>query len=156
MLFVWSIMSTICLAAVHTSFDGQGALFLAGTTRSLLCFVDPPGMLATFTWFLGDSGSLVNTTTRVSIMNTSNTTTLQFSPLRTSDGSRYQCRLMMIDGTSVDVRDEIDLNVTGKEIVQPAHTHCTHTCNHTDTHAHTCTLHYLSCSFNIQSPSAVS
>ena len=147
------IMNAVLIAGVNTSFDDQGAPFLAGTTRSLSCYVDPPVMSATFIWFLGDSGSLVNISTRVSITNTSNTTTLQFSPLHTSDGSRYQCRLTMIDGVSVDVRDEIDLNVTSKEIVQPTHTLHSHlqshrhtqtlaiTQTHTDTHTRTCTLH---------------
>ena len=134
MLLVY-YLSAVCLTAVRTSPDGQGAPFLAGTTQSLSCFVDPPVMSATFIWLLGDDGSPVNTSTRVSITNSSNTTTLQFSPLRTSDGSHYQCRLIMIDGMSVDIRDEIDLNVTSKEILQ--HTLYLHMRTHARTHIHT-------------------
>ena len=153
------IIIAVLIAAVNTSFDGQGAPFLAGTSRSLSCFVDPPVMSATFIWLLGDSGSLVNTTTRVSIMNTSNASTLQFNPLHTSDGNRYLCRLMMIDGVSVNVTDEIYFNVTSKTIVQHTHAH-THTQHrymqshrHTHTHAHCISYHVL---LNLQSLSAVS
>ena len=68
------------------------------------------------------NGSLVNTSnSRIAVDSpTTATSTLQFNSLRTSDGGQYQCvATIMNGGNSVNLTDEIDLNVTSKDNKQP-------------------------------------
>ena len=47
---------------------------------------------------------------------TTATSILQFNSLRTSDGGQYQCVATIMNvGNSVNLTDEIDLNVTSKD-----------------------------------------
>ena len=57
----------------------------------------------------------VMTNSRITVSDSQNVSTLQFSPLHTSDGGRYQCVATISSGETVfNVTNEIDLNVTGK------------------------------------------
>ena len=63
------------------------------------------------------NGSPVNiSVSRITVSSPMSTmSTLQFSPLRTSDGGQYQCvATVMSGGSSANLTDEIDLNVTSK------------------------------------------
>ena len=62
---------------------------------------------------IGDSRITVNSPTAA-------TSTLQFNSLRTSDGGQYQCMATVMNGgNSVNLTDEIILNVTSKDDKQP-------------------------------------
>ena len=66
-----------------------------------------------FTWM--KNGLPVMNNSRITVSDSQNVSTLQFSPLRTSDGGLYQCVATISSGETVfNVTNEIDLNVTGK------------------------------------------
>ena len=103
---------------VRVSIDNTSSDLTAGTNQSLLCSVDSSTLPVNFSWLR--NGSPVNTSdSRVTVSTTSSTSTLMFSPLRTSDGGQYQCiGTVVSNGTTINITDEIDLNVTSE--------HCTH------------------------------
>ena len=107
-----------CLPGPRVSVDQEIPL-LAGTLGSLTCSVGSPLSSDNFAWM--KNGNPVNTSdSRITVNSTSNTSTLQFNPLRTSDGGQYQCvATVMIGGNSVNLTDDIDLNVTSKDNKQP-------------------------------------
>ena len=110
------MMSSFCLLApkVSVSADSMGSPLIAGTNRSLLCSVDSSNV--TFTAWL-KNGSPINTSdSRVTVNSTSqSTSTLTINPLRTSDGGQYQCMGTVVsNGTTINITDEIDLNVTSE------------------------------------------
>ena len=87
---------------------------IAGTNQSLLCSVDSSTVPVTFTAWMRN-GSLVIPTSRVTVTIKSSNSTLMFSPLRTSDGGQYQCMGTVVsNGTTINITDEIDLNVTSE------------------------------------------
>ena len=90
----------------------MGSPLIAGTSRSLLCFLDSS---VTFTAWMRN-GSPVNTSdSRVTVTMTSSNSTLTISPLCTSDGGQYQCMgSVRINGVPTNVTDEINLNVTSE------------------------------------------
>ena len=89
-------------------------LVIAGTVRSLVCSGDSSTVPVTFTAWLRN-GSLVIPTSRVTVSTTSSTSTLTINPLRTSDGGQYQCMGTVVsNGTTINITDEIDLNVTSE------------------------------------------
>ena len=103
-----------CLPDPRVSVDQEIPL-LAGTLGSLSCFVGSPLSSDSFAWT--KNGSPVNTSdSRITVNSTSNTSILQFNPLHTSDGGQYQCVVtVMSGGNSVNLTDELDLNVTSKD-----------------------------------------
>ena len=91
----------------------MGSPLIAETNRSLLCCVD--SVPETIAWL--KNGSPVNTSdSRVTVIMTSqNSSSLMFSPLHTSDGGQYQCMGTVVsNGTTINITDEIDLNVTSE------------------------------------------
>lgn len=112
------VFMCFCLPGLRVSVDEEISL-LAGTLGSLSCSLGSPLLSDNFAWM--KNGSIVNTSiSRITVNSTANTSTLQFNPLRTSDGGQYQCvATVMIGGNSVNLTDEIDLNVTGKDNKQP-------------------------------------
>ena len=58
------------------------------------------------------NGSPVIPTSRVTVNTTSSTSTLIFSPLRTSDGGQYECVLAVMSGTNSS--SMIQLNISSK------------------------------------------
>ena len=71
-------------------------------------------MSASFMWLI--NGEILETNSRVTVSNSSlYSSTLEFNPLRTSDGGQYQCVVtVMSGGPAVNITDEINLNVTSK------------------------------------------
>ena len=61
---------------------------------------------------LDEECSPVIPTSRVTVSTTSSTSTLMFSPLRTSDGGQYECVLAVMSGTNSS--SMIELNVTSE------------------------------------------
>ena len=60
------------------------------------------------------NGLPVMNNSKITVSDSQNMSTIQFSPLRTSDGGRYQCVATVSSGETVfNVTNEIDLNVTG-------------------------------------------
>ena len=115
MLYEYSCVSVSFFPpAPIVSVDQGGTPLLAGTSRSLSCSISTPVTSANFTWM--KNGSPVNTSdSRITVNSTANTSTLQFNPLRTSDGGQYQCVTTVTSGgNSVNLTDELDLNVTSK------------------------------------------
>ena len=91
----------------------MGSPLIAGTNQSLLCSVD--SVPIAIAWL--KNGSPVNTSdNRVTVIVTSqNSSSLMFNPLRTSDGGQYQCMGTVVsNGTTINITDEIDLNVTSE------------------------------------------
>ena len=88
---------------------------IAGTNRSLLCSLDSSTVQVTFTAWL-KNGSPVNTSnSRVTVTMTKSNSTLTISSLHTTDGGQYQCMGTTVgNGTTINITDEIDLNVTSE------------------------------------------
>ena len=126
---------TVNPLSVSVSLDPEGTPLLAGTRRSLICAVnisDPINVSVRFIWWK-NGGALPNNYSRVTNTSSGNTSTLEFNPLRTSDGAQYQCVTeVTVLGTVVmmNLSDVIDLNVTSEW--RNTHTHMrTHTHTHT-------------------------
>ena len=105
-LFTFPIQSGVL---VNVTLDSLGGPLLAGSSRSLVCSV-PFGLSVTLNWMR--NGSPVIPTSRVTVSTTSSTSTLMFSPLRTSDGGQYECVLAVMSGTNSS--SMIELNVTSE------------------------------------------
>ena len=85
----------------------SGSQFLQCKIASLI------GNSIAFIWM--KNGLPVMNNSRITVSDSQNMSTLQFSSLRTSDGGRYQCVATVLSGETVfNVTNEIDLNVTGK------------------------------------------
>ena len=105
--------SPLAALNVNISLDSMGSPLIAGTNRSLLCSVD--SVPVTIAWL--KNGSPVNASDkRVTVTMTSqNTSILTINPLHTSDGGQYQCMGTVVsNGTTINITDEIDLNVTSE------------------------------------------
>ena len=90
----------------------MGSSLIAGATSTLLCLVEFNTASVMFTWTR--NGSPVNTS-RVTVTMTQNNSTLTINPLHTSDGGQYQCIGTIVNnGTTFNITDEIDLNVTSE------------------------------------------
>ena len=98
---------------VNVTLDSLGDPLLAGSSPSLVCRSVPFGLSVTLNWMR--NGSPVIPTSRVTVSTTSSTSTLMFSPIHTSDGGQYQCMGTVVsNGTTINITDEIDLNVTSE------------------------------------------
>ena len=92
--------------------DNLGDLVLAGSSRSLECSV-PQELSVTLNWM--KNNTVVVAGSRVTVTTTSNTSTLTINQLRTSDSGQYQCMGTVVsNGTTINITDEIDLNVTSE------------------------------------------
>ena len=91
-----------------------GSMFLSGTNGSLTCSISSTNFI--ILWI--KNGNLVVNNGRVQIISSQGSSTIEFTPLHTSDGGRYQCIATVMSGGSVlNVSGEIDLNVTSKRIL---------------------------------------
>ena len=97
---------------------GEDGPLLAGTSRSLLCTVSGSvTSVVQFSWRRNGS-PLVNNSRVLLSTDSHNTSSLQFNPLRTSDGGLYQCEVTLTNNTEiVNVTGDIELNVTGEDYV---------------------------------------
>ena len=90
------------------------SVLLAGTNQALNCSVIGPTssyLIGTFSWFR--NGSLLFTTTMGNFWYV--VSILEFNPLHTSDSGQYQCVVTVTSGgTTVNITDEINLNVTSE------------------------------------------
>ena len=90
------------------------SVLLAGTNQALNCSVIGPTssyLFATFSWLRNGSSWLTTMTGNLWYV----FSILKFNPLRTSDSGQYQCVVSVIsEGTTVNITDEINLNVTSK------------------------------------------
>ena len=92
----------------------------AGQDFSLFCNISMANALVYFfQWLRLDGGSMAVTVktsgSRVTVSSSLYSSTLEFNPLRTSDGGQYQCVVtVMSGGAAVNITDEINLNVTSK------------------------------------------
>ena len=109
------MMSSFCLLVPKVSVlvDKMGSPLIAGTNRSLVCSVDSSNVTS-IEWMR--NGSPVNISDgRVTVTTTSSTSILTTNPLHTSDGGQYQCMGTVVsNGTTINITDEIDLNVTSE------------------------------------------
>ena len=90
---------------------------------------DSPDVSVMFVWW--KNGEAFPSDSRVTNTSSGNISTLDFNPLRTSDGAQYQCVAeVTVLGTPfmLNLSDVIDLNVTSE---WRKHTH-----THTHTHTH--------------------
>ena len=110
--------SSVNSPSVSLSLDPEDTPLLAGTRRSLMCIVnisDPFNVSVRFIWW--KNGGALPDDSRVTNTSSENTSTLEFNPLRTSDGAQYQCIAeMTVLGTVImmNLSDVINLNVTGE------------------------------------------
>ena len=90
----------------------MGSSLNAGATSTLLCLLEFNAASVMFTWTR--NGSPVDTSnSRVTVTMTQSNSTLTINPLHTSDGGQYQCIGTIVNnGTTFNIPDEIDLNVT--------------------------------------------
>ena len=90
------------------------SVLLAGTNQALNCSVIGPTssyLFATISWLRNGSSLLTTMTENLWYV----FSILKFNPLRTSDSGQYQCVVSVIsEGTTVNITDEINLNVTSK------------------------------------------
>ena len=90
------------------------SVLLAGTNQALNCSVIGPTssyLIGTFSWFRNES--LLLTTTMGNFWYVFSI--LEFNPLYTSDSEEYQCVVSVTSGgTTVNITDEIDLDVTSE------------------------------------------
>ena len=97
---------------INISIEASSVL-LAGTNQALNCSVIRPTryLLATFSWLR--NGVSLLTTAMANLWYVFSI--LEFNPLRTSDGGQYQCVVtVMSGGITVNITDEIDLNVASE------------------------------------------
>ena len=91
-----------------------GSVLLAGTNQALNCSVIGPTssyLIGTFSWFRNEN--LLLTTTMANFWYV--VSILEFKPLHTSDSGEYQCLVIVTSGgTTVNITDEIDLDVTSE------------------------------------------
>ena len=87
---------------------------LSSSSQFLQCKIASSiGNSISFIWM--KNGFPVMNNSRITVSDSQKLSTLQFSPLRTSDGGQYQCVATVSSGEMVfNVTNEIDLNVTGK------------------------------------------
>ena len=91
-----------------------GGLFLSGTNGSLTCSISSTNSI--ILWM--NNGNIVADNSRVQVMTSQGSSTIEFTPLHTSDGGRYQCIATVVsEGSVLNVSGEIDLNVTSKGIL---------------------------------------
>ena len=117
MILMIAILTHSAAPSVNLSLDSMGSPLIAGTNRSLLCSADSSTVSVTFTYTWMKNGSPVNINdSRVTVNSTSqSTSTLTINLLRTSDGGQYQCiGTIASTGTTMNITDEIDLNVTSE------------------------------------------
>ena len=114
---MWCTLSMFLLAVAQTpvlnlSSDSYGgSLFLSGTIGSLTCSISLNNSII----FWIKNGSLVVNNSRVQVMTSQGSSTIEFTPLYTSDGGRYQCiATVMSEGSVLNLTGEIVLNVTSK------------------------------------------
>ena len=88
---------------------------LSSSSQFLQCYITSSLENQTIAFIWMKNGLPVMTNSRITVSDSQNVSTLQFSPLRTSDGGQYQCVATILSGEMVfNVTNEIDLNVTGK------------------------------------------
>ena len=87
---------------------------LSSSSQFLQCYItNSLENSVAFIWM--KNGLPVINNSRITVNDSQNVSTLQFSPLRTSDGGQYQCVATILSGEmAFNVTNEIDLNVTGK------------------------------------------
>ena len=114
-VFINDVFFSFLVPKVSVSADNMDSPLITGTNQSLLCSVDSSTVPVTIAWLKNDS--LVNTSdSRVTVtMPSQSTSTLTINSLRTSDGGQYQCMGTVVsNGTTINITDEIDLNVTSE------------------------------------------
>ena len=98
---------------INISIEASSVL-LAGTNQALNCSVIGPTssyLFATFSWLR--NGSSLLTTTMGNLWYVFSM--LEFNPLHTSDSGQYLCVVSVTSGgTTINITDEIDLNVTSE------------------------------------------
>ena len=88
---------------------------LSSSSQFLQCYITSSLENQTIAFIWMKNGLPVMTNSRITVSDSQNVSTLQFSPLRTSDGGQYQCVATILSGEmAFNVTNEIDLNVTGK------------------------------------------
>ena len=102
------------LTEITVNVSKSNGELLSGSSQFLQCYIaNSPTNSIAFTWM--KNGLLVMTNSRITVSDSQNVSTLQFSPLYTSDGGQYQCVATVSSGeTMFNVTNEVDLNVTGK------------------------------------------
>ena len=110
--FEYTFLAVVQTPMLDLSSNSYGSsLFLSGTNGSLTCSISLTNSI--ILWM--KNGNLVVNNSRVQVMTSQGSSTIEFTPLHTSDGGRYQCIATVMSGGSVlDVSGEIDLNVTSK------------------------------------------
>ena len=110
--FEYTFLAVVQTPMLDLSSNSYGSsLFLSGANGSLTCSISLTNSI--ILWM--KNGNLVVNNSRVQVMTSQGSSTIEFTPLHTSDGGRYQCIATVMSGGSVlDVSGEIDLNVTSK------------------------------------------
>ena len=94
------------------------SLFLSGTNGSLTCSISLTNSI--ILWMKNDN--LVVNNSRVQVITSQGSSTIEFTPLYTSNGGQYQCIATVMSGESVlNLTGKIDLNVTSKKIHSLVH-----------------------------------
>ena len=87
---------------------------LSSSSQFLQCYITSSLENQTIAFIWMKNGLPVMNNSRITVSDSQNMSTIQFSPLCTSDGGRYQCVATVSSGETVfNVTNEIDLNVTG-------------------------------------------
>ena len=110
--FKYTFLAVVQTPMLDLSSNSYGSsLFLSGANGSLTCSISLTNSI--ILWM--KNGNLVVNNSRVQVMTSQGSSTIEFTPLHTSDGGRYLCIATVMSGGSVlDVSGEIDLNVTSK------------------------------------------